>query len=60
MTKQERLNHLKLLAKEKGQESLIKKLAQETDLNEANDAASYSEKVFNKLLESIKIDGLEE
>lgn len=41
------------------QESIIKKLAEENDL-QAADAEDYSEKIFNKLLESTKIEGLED
>lgn len=60
MNKNKRKNNLKSLAKKAEQESLIKKISQDNDLNEANDAVNYSETVFNKLLESIKIEGLED
>lgn len=60
MNKTERKNKLKNLAKQAEQETLIKKVAQDDDINNAADAADYSEKVFDKLLESIKIEGLED
>jgi hypothetical protein len=39
--------------------ALVKQAAEETDL-QAADSSDYSEKLFAKLLESIKIDGLED
>lgn len=60
MNKKERANKLKNLAKKAEQETLIKKIAQDSDVNDAVDTADYSEKVFEKLLNSIKIEGLED
>lgn len=51
-----RIELLKKIAK---QEKLIK-IAEDTDLNNTVDAADYSDKLFDKLLESIKINGLED
>lgn len=50
------LNNINKLAE---QEALIKKIAQESDQQSA-DAMDYSENIFNKLLENIKIEGLED
>ncbi len=38
----------------------MKKIAEDIDLNNAADAEDYSNQLFNKLLESVKIDGLED
>lgn len=40
-------------------DTLVKQAAEETD-QQAADSDDYSEKIFAKLLESIKIDGLED
>lgn len=58
MNKTDRKNKLKELLKKAEQEALPAKIAQ--DINNAVDAADYSEKVFDKLLDSIKIEGLED
>lgn len=50
---------LEKLAKQSQQDTLVKQAAEEADL-QAADSADYSEKVFAKLLESIKIEGLED
>lgn len=50
------LNNINKLAE---QEVLIKKIAQESD-QQSTDATDYSENIFNKLLENIKIEGLED
>lgn len=60
MNKQARKSALEKLLKQAEQEALIKKVAEDSDVNDAADANSYSEKVFQKLLNEIKIDGLED
>lgn len=54
-----RKQKLAQLTKQAEQETLIKKAAEEADL-QAADSADYSERLFAKLLDSIKIDGLED
>lgn len=60
MNKNDRKNKLKELLKKAEHEALPAKIAQDQDINDAVDAADYSDKVFNKLLDSIKIEGLED
>jgi hypothetical protein len=60
MNKLARKAALEKLIKQAEQDALIKKVAEDSDVNSAEDAASYSEKVFQKLLAEIKIDGLED
>ena len=60
MNKKARKNALEQLVKQAEQEALIKKVAEDADVNNATDAASYSEMVFQKLLNEIKIEGLED
>jgi hypothetical protein len=60
MNKKERKEYLKQLNSQAEQQSVLKKIAEDTDLNATEDAATYSEKVFQKLLDSIKIQGLED
>ena len=54
------VKRIELLKKIAEQEKLMKKIAEDTDLNNAADAEDYSDKLFNKLLESVKINGLED
>lgn len=58
-TKRTRKQIFQELSKKAEQEALLKKVAQEADEQSA-DSADFSEKLFNKLLDSIKIEGLEE
>ena len=60
MNKKARKVALEKIVKQAEHEALIKKVAGDTDINNATDATSYSEKVFQKLLAEIKIDGLED
>jgi len=60
MNKLARKAALEKLIKQAEQDALIKKVAEDSDVNSTEDATSYSEKVFQKLLEEIKIDGLED
>jgi hypothetical protein len=60
MNKQSRKATLEKLVKQAEQEALIKKVAEDKDVNSAADASDYSERVFQKLLAEIKIDGLED
>lgn len=60
MNKQSRKAALEKLVKQAEQEALIKKVAEDNDINNATDANDYSERVFQKLLAEIKIDGLED
>jgi len=60
MNKKARKEALTNLLKQAEQDALIKKVAEDTDVNEATDASSYSDKVFEKLLSEIKIEGLED
>lgn len=55
-----RKNAIKALVKKAEQEALLKKASEEADINSASDAADYSEKLFDSLLNSIKIEGLED
>ena len=59
MTNKPRKQFFEQLSKKAEQEALIKKAAAEAD-QQAADSSDYSEKLFAKLLESIKIDGLED
>jgi len=54
-----RKQKLEKLNKQAAQEAMIKKVAEESDVLAA-DSSDFSEKVFAKLLESIKIEGLED
>lgn len=58
-TKRSRKQIFQELSKKAEQEALLKKTAQEADEQSA-DAEDFSEKLFNKLLNSIKIEGLED
>lgn len=58
-TKRTRKQIFQELSKKAEQEALLKKVAQEADEQSA-DSADFSEKLFNKLLDSIKIEGLED
>lgn len=58
-TKRLRKQALQELAKKAEHDAMLKKIAQEAD-EQAADAADYSEKLFDKLLQSIKIEGLED
>jgi hypothetical protein len=60
MNKKARKEALGKLVKQAEQDALIKKVAEDTDVNNATSASSYSEKVFEKLLNEITIEGLEE
>ncbi len=60
MNKQARKPALEKIIKKAEQDALIKKVAEDSDVNSAEDATSYSERVFQKLLAEIKIDGLED
>jgi hypothetical protein len=60
MNKKARKAALDKLVKQAEQDALIKKVAEDTDVNNAASASSYSEKVFEKLLNEIKIEGLED
>lgn len=60
MNKNNRKNLFEKLKKEAEHKSLLKKVAEEVDVNSAMDADAYSEAVFNKLLESIKIEGIDD
>ena len=60
MNKKARKAALEKLVKQAEQDALIKKVAEDTDVNNAASASSYSEKVFEKLLNEIKIEGLED
>ena len=60
MNKKARKTALEKLVKQAEQEALIKKVAEDADINNATDASSYSDKVFEKLLNEIKIEGLED
>lgn len=60
MNKKARQAALAKIIKQAEQDTLIKKIAGDADINNAGDAESYSEKVFQKLLSEIKIDGLED
>lgn len=60
MNKKARQAALKNIIKQAEQDALIKKIAEDSDINSADDANNYSERVFQKLLSEIKIDGLED
>jgi hypothetical protein len=60
MNKKSRQELFNKLIKQAEQELLLKKIAEDNDLNNATDSASYSEQLFDKLLSEIKIDGLED
>lgn len=60
MNKKARQIALAKITKQAEQNALIKKIAEDADINSASDANSYSERVFQKLLAEIKIDGLED
>ena len=60
MNKKSRKETFKTLIKDAEHKALLQKIAQDTDLNSATDASDYSDKLFEKLLNSIKIDGLED
>lgn len=60
MNKKLREEFFKKMNKRGEQDALIKKVAEDVDLNAAEDADAYSDKVFNALLNDIKIDGLED
>lgn len=60
MNKKSRKEVLNKINKQAEQEALIKKVAEDTDVNSATDADNYSERVFQKLLSEIKIEGLED
>ncbi len=60
MNKQSRKAALEKITKQAEREALIKKVAEDADVNSAADAESFSEKVFQKLLSEIKIEGLED
>lgn len=60
MNKKARKAALEKITKQAEREALIKKVAEDADINSADDATSYSERVFQKLLSEIKIDGLED
>lgn len=60
MNKKARQAALAKITKQAEQEALIKKVAEDSDVNSAADAESFSEKVFQKLLSEIKIEGLED
>jgi hypothetical protein len=60
MKKTFRKNAIQALLKKAEQEALLKKASEAADINNASDAADYSEKLFNSLVDSIKIEGLED
>lgn len=60
MNKKARQEMFKKLTKKAEQEVLLKKVAEDVDVNNATDANSYSDLVFDKLLSEIKIEGLED
>jgi hypothetical protein len=60
MNKKSRKSALEKIAKQAEHEALIKKVAEDNDINAAADAESYSENVFQSLLNEIKIEGLED
>lgn len=60
MNKESRKNRIKKILKQAEQDTILKKIAEDSDVNAAADADNYSEKVFQKLLNDIKIEGLED
>jgi hypothetical protein len=60
MNKKARKEMFQKLTRKAEQEVLLKKVAEDADINSATDATSYSDKVFETLLNEIKIEGLED
>jgi hypothetical protein len=60
MYKKSRKKVFNTLIKQAEQKALLKKIAEDPDVNNAADATEYSNQVFEKLLNEIKIDGLED
>jgi hypothetical protein len=59
MSIKNRKQQLEKLSKQAEQDALVKQAAEEAD-QQAADSTDYSEKIFAKLLQSIKIEGLED
>lgn len=58
-TRKQKLEKIAKLSEAEQFNAMVKKAAEETD-QQAADSADYSEKLFAKLLDSIKIEGLED
>jgi hypothetical protein len=59
MNSKSRKNELEKLVKQAEQAALLKKVADEAS-QQTTDSTAYSDKIFTNLLDSIKIEGLED
>jgi hypothetical protein len=59
MNKKARKEALAKIQKQAAQEALLKKVAEDTDINNATDASDYADKVLEKILTEVIGEGLE-
>ncbi len=60
MTTKTRYDLLKRISKKEEEQKILHKVAADVDVNAVIDADAYADLVFDKILESIKIEGLED